>query len=81
MDLIQNIRDVGKQIQELQKKKKKEETNYKFLCSERGIKIPKEGQDDDLLAGSDSRLRSIAARSEDDETLFSLRKDTEMGQK
>lgn len=65
-------------IQNQQREKQKAENEYKKQCNKYGIKpLPKEESEDSDLLKESSRTRGLRnpARSEDDETLFGLRKE------
>lgn len=83
MDLISKIKEVRNSIKDLAKKKRNAENNYKKECTKYGIKPPskKEMEEQDPLASGNSRMRSINPRSEDDETLILMRKESDARQK
>ena len=81
MDLIKKINEVRKNIVSLEKSKQDAENEYKKYCNRYGIKpLGKyESEESDPLLESSRATRGMRnpGRSEDDETLFGLRKETD----
>ena len=82
MDLITKISQARQDCKNLTKRKKVVESDYKKACNQYGYKPQNKDELDEADPLSDnSRIRSLQGRSEDDETLFGLRRDTEARRK
>lgn len=82
MDLITKISTARTDCKNLTKRKKAVESDYKKACNQYGYKPQSKDELDEADPLSDnSRIRSLQGRSEDDETLFNLRRDTEARRK